>query len=248
MVDYDEESEASDTKHTDAVTAAEDPEAVLDEVVRHQLIADKPAPIELKDRWEKREFWTVRVHDEPRTNLFSPLEVPDDPPPVDIKHIDVMRSTRTNLYEFPSLKRIDDCWTGHEGDKKILHLGSGGTPTKWTGETWFETVAPKHPDWRQIFIGPQIVQQTLRTQCPDLILPHEWNMASPEIKKTYIRDSKKENKNRDDARTAREYPWERIAFEDAEAYHFNLKHMAFNNKTRLNVPKPERHVVEEEPR
>jgi hypothetical protein len=233
MVDYDNESEGDGARNTDAVTAAEDPEAVLDEIVRQQLIADKPAPIELKDRWERREFWTVRVHEEPRTNLFSPLEVPDDPPPVDIKHLDVMRSTMTNLYEVPRLKRIDDCWTGHEGDKKIVHLGPGGSPTKWTGETWFETVAPRHTDWRQMFITGQIVQQTLTTQRPDLIFPHEWNMASPELKKQYVRDSKKENKTREDARSAREYPWERIAFEDAEQYHFNFKYMSFNTKSRI---------------
>lgn len=147
-----------------------------------------------------------------------------------------MRSTRTDLHEFPALTRIDGCWTGHDGDKKNVHLGPGGTPVSWTGETWFQTIAPKHPDRRQIFIGGQIVQQTSATPRPNTVLPLAWNMAGADMKKKYLADSRIENKNRDDARAAREYPWERVPFEDcATTCQFNLAHMSFNKRFSANT-------------
>ena len=91
--------------HGDAVNAAEDPEIVAAGLDRQATSDTMALPPVLHDYWEKRGFFTVRVHVVPRTCKFSPLEVPDEPPPVAIKHLDVMRSTRTDLHEFPKLTR-----------------------------------------------------------------------------------------------------------------------------------------------
>ena len=128
--------------------------------------------------------------------MFTPLEVPDEPPPVAIKHLDALRSTRTDMHEFPSLTRIDDCWTGHGGDKKTVHTGPGGRPAPWTGETWFETIAPRHPDWKQVFISGQIVKQTSMTPRPNTIFPHTWNRANVDEKKRYTIESTRVKKSR----------------------------------------------------
>ena len=50
-------------------------------------------------------------------------------------------------------------------------------------------------------------------------------------KKEYTEETSRTNKNRDDARTAREIEWERVPFEDCETdYQFNLTPIAHNSK------------------
>ena len=132
----DNDDEEAPRPHDDAVVAADDPDAVVEDAARRTPLDPAASrPNALQDYYERKGLFTVRMHVVHRIQMFTPLEVPDEPPPVDIKHIDVMRSTRTDLHEFPSLLRIDDCWTGHDGDKKNVHIGPGGIPTPWTGET-----------------------------------------------------------------------------------------------------------------
>ena len=69
------------------------------------------------------------------------------------------------------------------------------------------------------------------TPRPNTIFPHTWNHASAGEKKEYVAESTRVNKNRDDARSAREIEWERVPFEDCETdYQFNLTPIAYNSK------------------
>ena len=46
-----------------------------------------------QDTWLIEGDYIVRKHKVPRTALFSPTDVPDEPPPIDIKHVEVFRIT-----------------------------------------------------------------------------------------------------------------------------------------------------------
>ena len=45
------------------------------------------------DTWAIEGDYLVRTHSVPRTTLLSPLDVPDDPPPINITNIEVLRAT-----------------------------------------------------------------------------------------------------------------------------------------------------------
>ena len=47
-----------------------------------------------KDCWTIEGDYLVRKHQLPRTTLFSPLDVPDDPPPIAAENIEVLRITK----------------------------------------------------------------------------------------------------------------------------------------------------------
>ena len=46
-----------------------------------------------QDTWLIEGDYLVRKHKVPRTALFSPTDVPDEPPPIDITHVEVLRVT-----------------------------------------------------------------------------------------------------------------------------------------------------------
>ena len=48
------------------------------------------------DEWVVQGDYLIRVHNFPRMCLFTPLEA-EDPPPIPIGKIDVMRTTRTDI-------------------------------------------------------------------------------------------------------------------------------------------------------
>ena len=62
------------------------------------------------DAWEIRGNYIARIHNVPRTNLFTPLEA-EDPPPVSIDKTDLMRTTKTDLEHVDEML-IEDCWDG----------------------------------------------------------------------------------------------------------------------------------------
>ena len=77
----------------------------------------------------------VRVHHVPRTTLFAPWMETDDPPPVDIRHLEVSRRT-TPVFsgaKWPGLEVIEDAWAGFQSDAKVLQSPLGGSTLTWTG-------------------------------------------------------------------------------------------------------------------
>ena len=83
----------------------------------------------------------------PRTTLFSPLDVPDDLPPIDVKNTVVLRATKPLLAgtQWPDMATVEDAWSGNPSDAKSLQNPSDGSTLTWTGETLFERVMPKPP-------------------------------------------------------------------------------------------------------
>ena len=57
----------------------------------------------------------VRVHRALRTIVFSPVGVPDDPPPVDVKHIEVLRTIKPVFAgtQWAEMSVLDDACTRH---------------------------------------------------------------------------------------------------------------------------------------
>ena len=86
----------------------------------------------INDFWSMSGNFIYRHHVEPRVEIFSPRE---ESFPIPLKHIDVSRTTRTNL-DVMQESRIDDYW-------KID--GSRDSSDSWTGFTQF-TLSEKPPD------------------------------------------------------------------------------------------------------
>ena len=77
IASIDEEGDMAIPPDDDTVPAAVDPDAMVVEKVRQALMDDAPKPASSsQDYWEKRGFYIVCVHQEPRTQMFSP---PGDP-------------------------------------------------------------------------------------------------------------------------------------------------------------------------
>ena len=103
----------------------------------------------------RNDFWSIsgnfiyRHHVEPRVKLYSPRE---ESFPIPLKHIDVSRTTHTNL-DVMQEKRIDDYWNID---------GSRDLSDPWTGFTQFTLLDEKAPDgytcpggdWRENSLHP----------------------------------------------------------------------------------------------
>ena len=86
------------------------------------------------DPWSIQGDYLVRTHKVPRTTLFSPLDVPADPPPIDVNNIEVLRVSKPRFAgeQWPKFETIDDSWSGNPSDAKSLHNPvSGATLTDW---------------------------------------------------------------------------------------------------------------------
>ena len=123
-------------------------------------------PTETKDEAEAHDdFWSVegdfiyRHHIEPRVQLHVPEE---EPFPIPLKHIDVIRITHTNL-DVLQEKRIDDNWDV-DGDKTLSDSWTGFTKftffnekflpgSSWSGERPTKIQATTWPDclWPEIW-------------------------------------------------------------------------------------------------
>ena len=89
----------------------------------------------------------ARVHNIPRTHKLSPLECDDKPEEAEggipMENLDVARITYTNLHEFgKGSTRIEDVWTGADGDKQPIATDVHGKLATGDGETWFEAIGP----------------------------------------------------------------------------------------------------------
>ena len=117
-----------------------------------------PAPPD-RDSWSLQGDYLVRTHKVPRTTLFTPLEVPEDPPPIALQHIEVLRTTKPRFsgQPWPTMELVEDCWKARPSDAKPLLSPSDGSTLTWTGETVFERVLPKPPKGKA-WCGTQLVR------------------------------------------------------------------------------------------
>ena len=125
-----------------------------------------PPQDSLPDAGEARnDFWSIsgnfifRHHVEPRVKLYSPRE---ESFPVPLKHIDVSRTTHTNL-DVMQERRIDDYWNID---------GSRDLSDSWTGFNQFILLEEKPPDG-YMWSGWRLTRKQL-TPRPDHLWPELW--------------------------------------------------------------------------
>ena len=102
-----------------------------------------------------------RHHVEPRVKLYSPRE---ESFPIPLKHIDVSRTTHTNL-DVKQEKRIDDFWNID---------GSRDLSDPWTCFTQFILLEDKPPD-EYMWSGRRLTRKQL-TSRPDHLWPELWKL------------------------------------------------------------------------
>ncbi len=204
-----------------------------------------PSQPQPHDYWLKRGYFMARIHNIPRAHKFSPLECEDRPEDVEggipVENFDVTRLTYTNLHEFGKhLTRIDDVWTGAEGDKQPVAKDVHAKFATWTGETWFEPIGPlkfKGIDLaaeHQVWIRGQMVTQDSVTARPRDCLPIEWKSMSPLQRREVIKLSTPRLKNVEDAKLARTIPYTRIEEDTATAFNFTEKKIAISAHQKPN--------------
>ena len=110
----------------------------------------------IKDFWSMSRNFIYRHHVEPRVKLYSPRE---ESFPIPLKHIDVSRTTRTNL-DVMQERRIDDYWNID---------GSRNLSDPWTGFTQFTLLEEKPYMWS----GERLTRKKL-TSRPDYLWPELW--------------------------------------------------------------------------
>ena len=74
---------------------------------------ESTAGVSNQDSWRIEGDYLVRVHRAPRTTLFSPVDVPSDPPPIDVKSIEVLRTTKPLFAgtQWPEMSVLEDAWS-----------------------------------------------------------------------------------------------------------------------------------------
>ena len=121
----------------------------------------------------KYEFWSMsgsfiyRHHVEPRVKLYSPRE---ESFPIQLKYIDVSRTTHTNL-NVKQEKGIDDYWNID---------GSRDLSDPWTGFTQFTLLDEKAPDG-YMWSGWRLTRKQL-TSRPDHLWPELWKSMGKHAK------------------------------------------------------------------
>ena len=106
-----------------------------------------------QDSWVIEGDFLVRKHALPRTTLFSPMDCPEDPPPIPLESIEVLRTTKPQFSgtPWPDMETVQDCWMGRPHDAKSLLHPLDGTTLTWTGETLFVSCL------RRLKTGPGLV-------------------------------------------------------------------------------------------
>ena len=108
-----------------------------------------------------------RHHVEPRVKLYS---LKEDSFPIPLKHIDVFRTTHTNL-DVKQKKCIDDYWNID---------GSRDLSDPWTGFTQFSPLEKKTPDGF-LWSGKRLTRKQL-TSRPDYLWPELWKSMGKHVK------------------------------------------------------------------
>ena len=113
----------------------------------------------INDLWSMSRNFIYRHHVEPRVKLYS---TKDESFPIPLKHIDVSRTTHTNL-DVNQEKRIDDCWNIY---------GSRDLSDPWTSFTQFTLLDEKPPDG-YVWSGVRVTKRQA-TSRPDHLWPELW--------------------------------------------------------------------------
>jgi hypothetical protein len=139
----------------------------------HEL-SSAPASVN-RDCWSIQGDYLVRTHNCPRTALFSPLEVPEDPPPIELKHIEVLRVTKPRFsgQQWPKMELVEDCWVARPSDAKPLLNPLDGSTLTWTGETVFERVLPIAPKGK-VWCGTELARARAVPQRAQDVHPLHW--------------------------------------------------------------------------
>ena len=140
----------------------------------------------MKDFWSMSGNFIYRHHVEPRVKLYSPRE---ETFPIPLNHIDVSRTTHTNL-DVKQERRIDDYWNID---------GSRDLSDSWTGFTQFTLLGDKPPDGC-MWSGERLTkrQATFRADhlCPELWTKLGRNVKLKERQKWAIEKPGLENARR----------------------------------------------------
>ena len=154
-----------------------------------------PQPTESKDDAEARaNFWSIqgdfifRHHSEPRVQLYVPKEEAFTTP---LKHIDVTRSTHTDL-DVMQEKRIDDCW----------NIDSNRSSSdSWKGFTKF-TLLKEEPPKGYVWSGERLSKVRTTTR-PDHVWPEVWSKIGKAAQNREQQERKNEKPKLDNARRLR---------------------------------------------
>ena len=130
-------------------------------------------------------IFVYRHHVEPRVKLYVPTE---ESFPIPLKHIDVSRTTHTNL-DVMLEKNIDDCWNV-DGGRELSDA--------WTGFTRFTVLNEKTPDGFSWSGGRLTRKQT--TSRRDTSWPEIWKDVSDASKRKEKQKWAIENPKLDSAR------------------------------------------------
>ena len=134
----------------------------------HNLMTHFRMPVkQINDFWSMSGSFIYRHHVEPRVKLYSPRE---ESFPIPLKHIDVTRTTHTNL-DVKQEKRIDDYWNID---------GSRDLSDPWTGFTQFTLLDEKDPDG-YMWSGERLTRKQL-TSRPDHLWPELWKSMGKHAK------------------------------------------------------------------
>ena len=123
----------------------------------------------MNDFWSMSGNFKYRHHVEPGVKLYSPIEESFRIP---MKHIDVSRTTHTNL-EVKQERRIDDYWNID---------GSRDLSDSWTGFTQFALFEEKPPNG-YMWSGRRLTRKQL-TSRPDHLWPELWETMRKHAKLT----------------------------------------------------------------
>ena len=143
-------------------------------------------------------------------SLYIP-EVSDCPVP--LKFIDVNRTTFTDL-DVKDEGRIEDVWSGEEGDRRDL---SG----EWTGKTVFELLKPEPKPGYQWSSGRLTRKQT-GTARPLRIWPEVWKAMTQKRRKRVIERERLLVERRDHARSVRGIG-SHVPYSQLEEYNSNVQ-------------------------
>ena len=174
--------------------------------------AESSTPVSIdRDYWSIQGDYLVRTHKVPRTTLFTPLEVPNEPPPIAINNIEVLRTTKPRFSgtQWPTMEIIEDCWTARPSDAKPLLAPSDGSTLTWTGETVFERVLPKPPKGK-VWCGTELVRHRAGTRRAQDIHPLHWWLMSTSARLNAATNWKQRYKDIVQAQSRRVIPREEL--------------------------------------
>ena len=135
------------------------------------------------DKWILTKHVLIRQHNKPRKHLFTPNEVDDDPSPIPLKFLDIMRRTDTSVNSLSEFHQ-EDYWTDKQNAKKELS-------EFWVGRTAFSLKMPplKAPyEWQN---GRETRRQG-NSKRPPSIWVEEWRDMSDSNRLKAIADWEKE--------------------------------------------------------